>query len=53
MFKNILTDIGGIGIYGIISLVLFFSVFVGMLWFVTSMRRNHSEHMSQLPLDQD
>ena len=53
MFKNILTDIGGIGIYGIISLVLFFSVFVGMLWFACRIKRAHATQMSRLPLDQD
>ena len=31
MIKNILQDIGGIGIYGVVSLCLFVTVFTGAL----------------------
>ena len=31
MIKNILQDIGGIGLYGVVSLCLFFSVFTSAL----------------------
>jgi hypothetical protein len=31
MIKNVLSDIGGVGLYGVISISLFFAVFIGML----------------------
>ena len=33
MFKEVLTEIGGIGLYGIISICLFFAVFTAALSF--------------------
>ena len=33
MIKNVLNDIGGVGLYGVVSICLFFTVFTGaMLW---------------------
>ena len=29
MIKNVLSDIGGVGLYGVISISLFFTVFIG------------------------
>lgn len=50
MIKNVLSDIGGIGIYGIISICLFFAVFTGMLVWACRMKRNYAEKMSAAPL---
>lgn len=43
----------GIEIYPIISLLLFFIVFVTMLIIVIKMPKNRIEELSQLPLDND
>ncbi|MFZ2282670.1 MAG: CcoQ/FixQ family Cbb3-type cytochrome c oxidase assembly chaperone [Lutibacter sp.] len=43
----------GIEIYPIISLLLFFIVFVTMLIIVIKMPKNRIDELSQLPLDND
>ena len=53
MIKNILQDIGGIGIYGIVSLCLFFSVFVGALLWTVIQRASFCRHMGALPLEDE
>ncbi len=45
--------IDGIEIYPIISLLLFFIVFVTMLIIVLKMPKNRIDEISQLPLDTD
>ena len=45
--------IDGIEIYPIISLLLFFIIFVTMLIIVLKMPKNKIEEISQLPLDND
>ncbi|MFA6546063.1 MAG: hypothetical protein WCS99_16715 [Limisphaerales bacterium] len=51
MIKNALTDIGGIGIYGVISICLFFAVFTGALFLTLRMKKSFADKMSSLPLD--
>lgn len=51
MIKNVLTEIGGIGLYGIISICLFFLVFSGALVWVFLMRKPFLNSLSQLPLE--
>jgi hypothetical protein len=51
MIKNVLCDIGGIGIYGIISICLFFAVFTGMLIWAFRMKKSFAQKMSAVPLD--
>jgi len=51
MIKNVLSDIGGVGLYGVISICLFFAVFVGMLIWALSMKRTFAQKMSALPLN--
>jgi hypothetical protein len=53
MFKNILNQVGGIGLYGIVSTLIFFGFFVALLVVVLGMRRAHAERMSRLPLEPD
>lgn len=52
MIKNILQDIGGIGIYGVISLCLFFTVFSGALLWSILHKASYCTRMSALPLDE-
>lgn len=51
MIKSILTHIGGIEHYGIISMCLFVFVFVGMLIWAFSMKKAHLNKMAAAPLD--
>lgn len=51
MIKNVLTDIGGIGLYGVISVCLFFVIFSGVLVWAFLLRKPHLNSMSQLPLN--
>jgi hypothetical protein len=39
MIKNVLNDIGGIGLYGVISICLFFAVFTGAILRACFMKR--------------
>jgi cbb3-type cytochrome oxidase subunit 3 len=51
MIKNVLSDIGGVGLYGVISISLFFTVFIGMLIWVFAMKKSFAKTMSALPLN--
>ena len=53
MIKNILQDIGGIGIYGVVSLCLFFAVFTGALLWTLIQRAAFCSRMSALPLEDE
>ena len=50
MIKNVLSDIGGIGLYGVISICLFFAVFTGMLIWSIRMKKAVAQKMSACPL---
>jgi hypothetical protein len=51
MIKDTLQNIGGIGLYGIISICLFFAVFTGMLVWVCLLKKNYVTKMSPQPID--
>jgi hypothetical protein len=51
MMKNVLSDIGGVGIYGVISISLFFAVFTGALVLSLAMKKRDVEARSRLPLE--
>lgn len=51
MIKNVLSDIGGVGLYGVISICLFFAVFTGMLIWAFRMKKQFAQSMSALPLN--
>ena len=53
MIRNVLEHMGGIENYGIISLVLFFASFLGMLVWVLCLKKPALEEMSHLPLQTD
>ncbi|MEW6305293.1 MAG: cbb3-type cytochrome c oxidase subunit 3 [Verrucomicrobiota bacterium] len=50
MIKNVLSDIGGVGIYGVISICLFFTVFTGALVWACRLKKSFLDSMSALPL---
>ena len=53
MIQNVLRDIGGIGIYGVISISLFFLVFCGMLIRVALLKKSDLDSAQSLPLQED
>ena len=53
MIQNVLTNIGGIGLYGVISICIFIAVFlVAMLW-MFGLNRRYIRAMERLPLEDD
>ena len=53
MIKNVLTSIGGVENYGIISIFIFFGFFLGVLVWAFGCRKDYIQSMSTLPLDND
>ena len=51
MIKNVLTDIGGVGLYGIVSVLLFFLVFTGAVVFALLKKKPFLKYMGALPLN--
>jgi hypothetical protein len=51
MIQNVLRNIGGVGIYGVISICLFFIVFTGAILFSVFMKKSVAQKISTLPLD--
>jgi hypothetical protein len=52
MIKDVLSSIGGVGGYGVISVLLFFTVFVGVILWACGLKKPHLEAMSRLPLEE-
>jgi hypothetical protein len=51
MIKNVLSHIDGIGVYGVISISIFFGFFTGVLVWAGLKKKNYLNQMSALPLD--
>jgi hypothetical protein len=51
MIQNVLSGIGGVGMYGVISICLFFTVFVGVLVWTLGLKKSYLDRMRELPLD--
>jgi hypothetical protein len=51
MIQNVLQSIGGIGIYGIISICLFFGAFVGIVIWAACLKKPYVKSMRDLPLE--
>ena len=51
MIKSILTHIGGIENFGIISLCLFFVFFTGMLIWAFTLKKPYLKQMASAPLE--
>ncbi|MDO7171101.1 CcoQ/FixQ family Cbb3-type cytochrome c oxidase assembly chaperone [Mariniflexile sp. AS56] len=49
--KNYMDSIEGIEIYPIISLLIFFTFFVGLFWWVFTAKKDYVSKMSHIPLD--
>ena len=53
MYKNVLQSIAGIDIYPVISFVIFFAFFLGLLLYVVLSDKKHFVTMSELPLQNE
>ena len=53
MIKNVLQEIGGLGIYALSSLLLFFTVFTVAIVFTFIQRASLCRRMEALPLEDD
>lgn len=53
MIQNVISHIGGIGLYGIISVCLFFLVFVAVVIRVVLLKKTYVDRMRRLPLEDD
>jgi nitrogen fixation-related uncharacterized protein len=50
MVENVLNKMGGVGMYGIISICLFFAVFVSVLLWTIRLKQPYLKAMQELPL---
>jgi len=53
MIENVVRGIGGVGIFGIISICIFFAFFTGMLLWSSRLKRSYLNSMGELPLDSE
>ncbi|HEU5125418.1 MAG TPA: hypothetical protein VFW05_15305 [Verrucomicrobiae bacterium] len=53
MVKNVLTHIGGIGLYGVVSIILFVSVFTAVLIWLLMVKKPYCQAMQALPLEDE
>jgi cytochrome c oxidase cbb3-type subunit IV len=51
MIKNVISSLGGVDVYGIISICFFFAFFIGMLIWAFRLKRSYLDSMRELPLD--
>ena len=51
MYKEVLRSIDNIAIWPVISFVIFFLFFLGLLWWTFAVDKRHVTHMSNLPMD--
>ena len=51
MIEHVLSSIGGVGVYGVIAICLFFAVFVGVIVWTFCLKKPYLDAMRELPLD--
>jgi cytochrome c oxidase cbb3-type subunit IV len=51
MYKNVLQAIEGIGIFPLISLLIFFSIFTAVVIWSFRANKDHLQRMAELPLE--
>jgi cytochrome c oxidase cbb3-type subunit III len=51
MLENVLGKMGGVGMYGVISVILFFVLFIGVLVWMIGLKKSYLEEMRELPLE--
>ncbi len=53
MIKNVMTNMGGVAVYGLVSVCLFFSFFAGMLIWACRLKKPYLNSMGDLPLERE
>ena len=53
MIENVLHRIGGVGVFGVVSICLFFAFFTGMLAWAAFLKRPYLRSMQDLPLEEN
>jgi cytochrome c oxidase cbb3-type subunit 4 len=53
MYKEVLRSIDNIAIWPVISFVIFFLFFLGLLWWTFSVDKKFISRMSNMPMDDD
>jgi len=53
MIENVVEKIGGVGIFGLASICLFFTFFSGMLWWALRLKKPFLNSMRSLPLESE
>ena len=51
MIENVMNNMGGVGVFGIISICLFFAFFTGMLVWAFCLKKPYLDTIRALPLD--
>jgi len=51
LVRAILREVENINAYGLFSFFLFFGFFLGVLVWAFALKKNHLNHMAELPLD--
>ena len=51
MYKNVLQSIDHIAIWPVISFIIFFLFFIGLLWWAFTANKKFITKMSEMPLD--
>ena len=51
MEQKVISGINGVGIYGVISILIFVAFFAGTLLWVFGLKKGYLKHMGELPLD--
>lgn len=53
MIENVMSGIGGVGVFGVISLSIFFLFFTGLLIWSLNLKKNYLNSMCELPLEEE
>ena len=53
MIQDVLRSIGGVGLYGAISVLIFFTFFSAVLIWALRLNKSYLDSMCELPLEQD
>jgi hypothetical protein len=51
MIENVVRSVGGIAMFGIFSICLFFAFFIGMAIWASRLRKNYLNSMEGLPFE--
>jgi hypothetical protein len=53
MIRDALSNIGGVGLYGVVSIALFFATFLALLIWACRLKKPWLNAMGRLPLEPD